>query len=441
METQTRNWDINRPWLTLDPWQEEYVFDPNPNKDNFLLSGRQCGKTTAMSLRAVELCVNHFKHGELVLLNSITEKQAHHLLLKAKIYAEQMYPKLIIEKGPEKPTMHKLMFNLGTKKKPIKTGILCYAAGESGDGQRGFTIKKLMVDEGSRMSEEYFIAVMPMLSVITGSMDIASTPHGKKHPDGSDKFFYKCSKDEKFQKYFISGEECPRHSKEFLDTQKERMTKLAYAQEYLAIFTDELKRVFSDELLKEICILNRSKSKDTSALGVDVAGLGEDQCTYEVLTMDDNGKIMHRESVIETRNYTTDTTKKILEMNRNWDFSYIGIDDGGVGFGVYSELMVEDDTKWKTSALNNSSRPTNADGTKSKRILKEEMYSLLLSLMENKKIFLLNDDEVISSLASIQHDEGRINGANSHVAEGIIRAVWLLANNKSLKLSVYSIKV
>ena len=83
--------DINRPWLSLDDWQKEYIFDKNPNQNNFLLCGRQVGKTTAMSMRAVELCVHHFKKGEFVLINSITEKQAYHLLAKARAYAEEKY--------------------------------------------------------------------------------------------------------------------------------------------------------------------------------------------------------------------------------------------------------------------------------------------------------------------------------------------------------------
>ena len=49
-----------------------------------------------MSMRAVELCVNHFKKGEFVLINSITEKQAFHMLAKALIYAEYKYGKKIL---------------------------------------------------------------------------------------------------------------------------------------------------------------------------------------------------------------------------------------------------------------------------------------------------------------------------------------------------------
>lgn len=423
-------YDINRPWLTLDSWQEEYVYNKFL-KDNFLLTGRQCGKTTAMSLRAVELCVHHFKKGEYVLINSITEKQAYHMLLKSLIYAREKYYDKVIWKGKDKPTKHKLMFKDGT-------GILCYAAGDTGEGQRGLTIKKLMVDEGSRMSEEYFIAAMPMLSVIDGTMDISSTPAGKKHKDGSEKFFYTCSKDEELKKYFISAEDCPRHSKEFLDKQKKKMTKLAYAQEYLAIFTDELKRIFDDDLIKKICILKRNETKPTGKmyLGVDVAGFGEDDCTYEVMEKLIN-KIIQRESIIEKRNYTTDTTKKITQLNEIYKFKGIGVDDGGVGFGVFSELMQDNKTKRKTVALNNSSRPTDKDGKKSRKILKEEMYLNLLTEMEQGRILLLDDDEIINSLSSIQHDEGRIFGSYSHIAEGIIRAVWLSVKDKTLNIMAF----
>lgn len=439
MKTQT--YDINRPWLSLDPWQKEYCFDPKPNQDNFLLCGRQVGKTTAMSIRAVELCVNHFKKGEFVLINSITEKQAYHMLAKAAAYANSKYRFKIDLSKENKPTKHRLMFKNGT-------GILCYAAGETGEGLRGYTIKKLMSDEGSRMSEEYFIAVSPMLSVIGGSKDIASTPAGKKHKDGTEKYFYKCSLDKEFKKYYVSAEDCPRHTKEFLEKEKESLSKLAYAQEYLAIFTDELQRLFEDNLIKEICVLKRKnylESRESSLffLGVDVAGFGNDECSFEIIEKNVEGEYLHRESITEKRNLTTDTSKKIQQLNNNYlfDRDSIGIDDGGVGFGVYSELADDERTKKKVVALNNSSRAINRDGTKSKRILKEEMYVNLLILMENNKIKLLDDDEVKASLASIQHEGGKIFGSNSHITEGIIRALWLAVKNKSLNISISSFKL
>ncbi len=423
-----------KPWLTLDPWQKEYIFEAPPNQNCFLLCGRQVGKTTAMSIKAVELCVKHFKKGDFILINSITEKQAYHMLAKALVYAKEKYPKEVIWKGDNKPTKHRLMFKKGT-------GILCYAAGESGEGLRGFTIKKLMSDEGSRMSEEYFIAVSPMMSVVGGSRDIASTPAGKLHREGGEKYFYKCSKDDDFKRFYVSAEDCPRHTKEFLSKEKERLSKLAYAQEYLAIFTDELKRLFSPELIREICVLQPLTAINKSGnhyLGVDVAGLGEDECSYEVMEILNNKMIEQRANFTAKRNLTVDTSREIFNMNRQYNFKKIGVDDAGVGFGVWSELMNDERTKFKTIALNNASRSVDKAGVKHKKILKEEMYINLQVLMENKEIKLLDNDEVKASLASIQHDEGKIFGSNSHITEGIIRAVWLATKDKGLNIFIRS---
>ena len=385
-----------------------------------------------MSIKAVELCIKHFKKGDFVLINSITEKQAYHMLAKALVYAEELYSSQIILKGKDKPTKHKIMFKNGT-------GILCYAAGERGEGLRGFTIKKLMSDEGSRMSEEYFIATSPMLSVIGGSKDIASTPYGKRHKHGTIKYFYQCSLDKDYVKFYVSAEDCPRHTKEFLAKEKNRLPKLAYAQEYLAIFTDELKRLYDDDLIKEICVLERGEinNLDNYYLGVDVAGFGKDDCTY-VTIKEKEGMVEQMDNIVEKRNYTTDTTKKIINLNKSYQFVKIGVDDGGMGFGVYSELMAEDDTRRITVALNNASRRIDKEGTKSKKILKEEMYLNLLSVMENKKIKLRKSDEIINSLASIQHEEGKIFGADAHMTEALIRCVWLATKDKGLNIYFFT---
>jgi len=425
--------NINRPWLTLDPWQKEYVFDPNPNQNNFLLCARQCGKTTAMSMRAVELCVHYFQKGEFVLINSITEKQAYHLLAKARAYAEEKYLSKIDYEDENKPTMHRLIFKNGA-------GILCFAAGETGEGLRGYTIKKLMPDEGSRMSEEYFIAVLPMISVTGGSIDIASTPFGKKNKDGSDKFFYKCSLDDSFKKYYVSAENCPRHRKEFLKERKEKMSKLSYAQEFEAVFTDELLRVFSEELIKKCCVLSPRKLGEIYEsplyLGIDVAGLGQDLTAISLFNKLDQ---FSNETI--SKALTTEVSAKILDINlRLGDkLRKIGIDDGGIGYGVWSELRTNSATRRKVEALNNASRPIDKDGEKSKKLLKEEMYINLLILMEQGKVRLLNDEEVKASLASMQFDEEqKVFGSNSHIAESIIRAVWLASESKGLNNFIMS---
>lgn len=417
------DYDINRPWLTLDEWQKEYVFNKYL-EDNFLLAGRQSGKTTAMSLRAVEVCMHNLKKGEFVLINSITEKQAYHMLAKSLVYAKEKYERKIIWKGDNKPTKHRLMFKNGT-------GILCYAAGETGEGQRGFTIKKLMIDEGSRMSEEYFIASMPMLSVIGGTMDLGSTPAGKKHKDGSEKFFYKCSKDKSFRKYYISGEDCPRHSKDFLEQQRERMTKLAYAQEYLAIFTDELKQFFDKDLIEKAQVLKRPETITSGEyyLGVDVARMGEDLSTFEIFKKTNNKEFHQVENIITKRTLTTETTAKVLELEKRYHFKQIFIDAYGVGTGVFDQLITNNLTKRKTIAIGHDSRPLDSEEKKKTKALKEDIYTNFKILLESGKVKLLKDDDVLASLLSIQFeytDKGRLEtfGSDAHITDGIVRACW-----------------
>jgi len=97
--------------------------------------------------------------------------------------------------------------------------------------------------------------------------------------------------------------------------------------------------------------------------------------------------------------------------------------------------MQDEETKRKTEALNNASRPTDYEGAKSKKLLKEEMYENLRILMEQDQIKLLDDDEVRASLSSMQMDEDhKVFGPNSHISEGIVRGVWLAAKNKDLNI-------
>lgn len=425
-------YDINRPWLTLDSWQKEYIETP-PEQDCFLLTGRQVGKTAAMSIKAVELCAKHFNKGENVLICSITEKQAYHMLSKALAYASENYLKFI-KKGKDRPTMHSIQFTNGT-------GIYCYAAGETGEGLRGYTIKKLMIDEGSRMGEEFFIAVSPMLSVIHGSMDIASTPFGKKNKDGKDKFFYKCSLDEKFKKFYVSAEDCPRHSKEFLEGERKRLTKLAYAQEYLAIFTDELTQFFPKELIQKCMTIDRSTAKPghyDRFMGVDIARMGDDETVLLSVERINREKLRMFELEIIKKELTTYTTNRIIILDKQYIYRKIYIDDGGLGVAVFDWLLKEPQTANNVEAINNSRRSLDRDDKRRKKLFKEDLYNNLLRLMEQGKIELFNDDEIYASLQSIQYEYGetgelRIWGSYSHIAEALIRAAWCI-KDKTLNL-------
>jgi len=424
-------YNLLKPWETLDPWQKEYL---ESEGNNFLLTGRQSGKSTAMSIKAGELAAN--KPNQDILIVAFTEKQAYELFLKVLNYLEARYGHLICL-GREKPTKHEIRLKNGSI-------LRCHACGQTGSGLRGYSLTKLFVDEAAPMSKEIFTSLMPALSVTRGTIDVSSTPRGKEG------FFYECSLRDDFKKFYVSAEDCPRHDKKFLEQQKRTMSNLEYAQEYLAVFLDELRRIFPDELIKKTCILSRRDfmSGRDYFMGVDVARMGEDLSTFQILRKINDDNIEQVESLSTSKQLITQTADKVIELNRVYDFLKIGVDDGGAGAGVFDNLIKEESTRRKTIALNNATKPLDRDGKKSKRVLKEDMYLNLLAYMERGKLKLLNDDDLILSLKSMQFEyqkrEGletrfRIFGSYSHHVEGLIRACWLIAQSKRLNIWIKSI--
>jgi len=173
--------------------------------------------------------------------------------------------------------------------------------------------------------------------------------------------------------------------------------------------------------------------------------MGEDETTVEIVEKDENNFITHVDNIVSNRVYTTQTSENIIFLHDKYRFKGIGIDDNGVGFGVFSEILRDKTTKRVAVSLNNESRELDDEGEKSKRILKEEMYFRLLAWMEKGRIFMLSDEGVKESLKSIQFKlelkQGQptrhvIYGNYSHIAEGIIRAVWLATEDETLNLWV-----
>lgn len=435
-EQKSKTYNINEPWLTLDDFQKRYIYDEiktGKPTNNLLICGRQVGKTTAMSIKAGELAIHLYKKGDKILIIALTERQAFNIFFKTLNYLQARYPKHIAT-GKDKPTMHKITLKNGVT-------IECQPTGLTGAGIRGLTVKKLIVDEASRIPQEVFDAITPMLSVSGGSIDVASTPCGKKG------YFYECSLRDDFVKEYVSAEDCPRHDKEFLKKEKETKSSLVYAQEYLGMFLDDLLRLFSDELIKQSCILKRREGGGRFYLGVDVGGLGEDLSTFEIFDKVSERRIEQRDNLTTKRTYVTDTVKKILMLERGYKFKLIGIDNGGLGVGVFHPLLKESAIRHKVIGLNNAQKDLDRDGKKKTSLLKEDMYFLTQSLMEQKILFLLDDDAIIESLMSIQYelviDEnkktkyriyGSDNGKYTHITEGIIRAVYLAFSDKSLKV-------
>ena len=420
--------------MKLDNWQKEVL----STKGNLVLcSGRQVGKSTIIAMKAGEYAVNN--PNKMVLVIASVERQAFLLFEKVLSYIHDNY-KNMIKKGKDRPTKATLRLKNGSQ-------IRCVPTGLSGYGIRGFTIDQLYADEAAFIPEDVWSAVTPMLATTGGDIILLSTPHGREG------YFYRCFSDDSFTKLHISSEECDRIPKDFLEKEKERMSKLQYAQEYLGQFLDELRQFFPDDVIKKSMLLSRSQvlppvphSKEFF-LGVDVARMGSDETTYEIVQKMENNDLYHRENIVKTKELTTMTSRFIIHLDSKYNFKRIFIDDGGLGAGVFDQCLEDPQTRRKVVAINNLRKSIEHKpfGTPRKRkMMKEELYDNLLRLMEQGKIKLLDDPEIYQSFKSVQYEYGRdergegkirIYGNYTHIVEGLIRAAWCV-KDKTLKLWV-----
>jgi hypothetical protein len=420
MKDAQLKYDIQRPWLTLDQWQKDYI---EAEGNCFLLCGRQSGKSAGASIKFGKRAAT--KKNQSILMIGYTEKQAFNLFFKTLQYLRAVYPKKVIERGKDKPTKHIINLTNGSQ-------IMCYAAGVTGDGLRGPTITSLVIDEAAPMAREVFQAVSPMISITSGTMDILSTPRGKEG------FFYDCSLRDDFTKFYVSAEDCLRHTKEFLASEKAWMSDLMYAQEYLAEFMDDFKRVFSDEWVKQVCTLsvpdgsgevpNPLSAERDYFFGGDV-GRVYDPSTFEILDGTDENNVVQKYHNEIRDIKIPETFREIRRLERIYSFNRIGIDSGGMGAGVLDLLLEDDETKRKSEGLDNASKVID-DEDKEKPLLKIDMYVNLLTKGQKGEIKLYNCDEIVSSLKSVQWDvskeKPRIVGTNAHAVEGVMRALYLI---------------
>ena len=409
--------------LKLDEWQKKVL----TQKGNICLrSGRQVGKSTVISIKAAEYAVNNKK--KTVLVVAAVERQAYHLFEMTLNYLTDNY-KSHIKMGKNRPTKSKIQLKNGSV-------IMCLPTGVSGLGIRGYTIDLLIADEAAFIPEEVWTAITPMLSVTKGDIILLSTPHGKEG------FYYDCFQNEAYSSFHISSEECGRIDEKFLKREKERMTKVQYAQEYLGEFVDELMQFFSTDLIRSAMTLSSKLivNKGDRFLGVDVARMGGDETVLFSVRRVDRDRIEELEVDISKNTMLPETVRRIKNADTRFNFKKIYIDDGGLGVGVFDPLLEDDQTKRKVEAINNSSRSIDPDKRR-KKILKEDLYTNLLRLLEQNKVALKENPEVLLSLKSIQYEytddkRMKIYGNYSHITEALIRAAWCM-KNKDLNIYIY----
>jgi hypothetical protein len=101
-------------------------------------------------------------------------------------------------------------------------------------------VSLLLVDEASRVPDELYLAVRPMLAVSGGTLWLMSTPKGQRG------FFYETwtRGGLEWERVRVTAKECARIPAAFLAEELRTMGERWYRQEYGCEFVDEVSGVF-----------------------------------------------------------------------------------------------------------------------------------------------------------------------------------------------------
>ena len=411
--------------IVWDSWQRKVL----AHEGNLVCRvGRQSGKSEVISEKAMRFARDN--SGTTTLVIAATQRQASLLFEKIRFRCD------VLGDYFELPTLTRIILNNGSR-------IYCVPAGRTGYGIRGYTVDLLIADEAPYIPEAVWNAVTPMMAVSKrtkgfGWTILIGTPFGKGG------YYYESCFDKDFLHIHFSTEDCVRTDKAFLAKERKRMTKMFYRQEYLAEFTDEYHQYFSTSLIKS-CMTFIEWSRDVDGLfgasyylGQDLARLGGDEIADVVVEL--SGKCLKAVKCMTVDKLrATETVGQTIALDKVWCFKKIFTDSGGLG-GPILDLMQDRLGKRKVVGLNNATKGVFVAGDdRRQKLLKEDLYSNCLLLMETGRLQLIADPDLLRSLKSITYEytvEGRfkIKGSYSHLSEALVRACWCV---KDRGLSLY----
>ena len=448
--------------IKLDTWQQEIMEEEESHI--LLAKGRRIGATHLFAQKAVEwLKTHHNPHPtSQIVCSSLTIEQAQLLIAFATSYAQTECPELI-GKGKDKPTQNRLILKVNKNRRIL----LAKPVGDTGRSSRGFEGQVLMVDEGGFQPDLFFEAAKPILATTNGRIWMFGTF------DGQEGYFWESYKKAiidknpkaRFKVWEMDTETVSRKRPiseswtqeqhdgfiEFLKEEKEDMSEIRYAQEYLAIAALDKRQFYNDDWIEKVCHVDEDKQeipKDGKNYGgFDLARMGGDYFTAEI------GKKISDTNLTQIDHYTrkmlltTDNEDLIMEYTRKWDTTQSGIDagSGSLGVSIYDHLQKVDDMKRRIIAMNNRQISVNQEDGK-QRLFNEDMHDNLKAMGGRGELHLFNRDDIKASFRSVRWDRVqdahglwkiKISGKNTHIVEGIMRFAELAAKDKSLNIYIY----
>jgi len=212
--------------IVPDSWQERLL---QSEASRVLLNcARQSGKSTMAAIIALHQAL--LRSSSLVLILAPAERQAKELFSKVA-EAYRTLGHIIPADSYRKMGME------------LSNGSRIEALPGTEKTIRGFSgVDLLLVDEASRVTDELYYAVRPMLAVSGGRLMMLSTPYGRRGV-----FFEEWTHGQGWERYEVPASQCPRISEEFLEEERQALPRRIYRQEYECSFEDTEDAVFAYE--------------------------------------------------------------------------------------------------------------------------------------------------------------------------------------------------
>lgn len=217
-----------RAGITPDPWQRDLL--RSAARQIVVNNSRQSGKSTITAVKAAHTAI--YQPNALVLILAPSERQAKELLRKVKDVIGGLDG--VIEPA-ESESVLQLEFANGSR-------IIALPGKEA--TIRGFSgVTLLIVDEASRVPDELYQAVRPMLAVSGGSIVLLSTPFGRRG------FFFQEWENggDQWQRIRVPASECPRIDPAWLEQERSAIGDWWFRQEYGCEFLATDDQLFSYE--------------------------------------------------------------------------------------------------------------------------------------------------------------------------------------------------
>jgi len=214
-----------------DPWQADLL--RSRSRKIILNCSRQSGKSTTCAALALHESI--YRSPSFCLICAPTQDQSAELMLKFDEFRSAVeLPSDYLSRDT------KLAVRFANKNR-----VVCRPGSEK--SARSFSaVTLLLEDEASRVLDDLYNAVRPMLAVSNGLHILMSTPFGKRG------HFHKIWSEERdlWESFEIPAELCPRISPEFLA--EEKRTNPWYRQEYCCEFMETMDQVFSNYTINKM---------------------------------------------------------------------------------------------------------------------------------------------------------------------------------------------